>query len=122
MRRHFTTSGNNVLEHTKFQVSWQPTSFSSHYLIGRLDLTRFRLIWCQTLVTLQAGQRYELQLHASATGIDIWSAGVDSNQRSSGYEPDKEPLLYSGIFGARPWLRSKQVRGMNSNCTLVRLA
>lgn len=25
-------------------------------------------------------------------------------------------------FGARPWLRSKQVRGMSSNCTLVRLA
>ena len=28
-----------------------------------------RNIWCQTLVTLQAGRRYELQLHASATGI-----------------------------------------------------
>ena len=39
------------------------------YLIGRLDLTRFRLIWCQTLVTLQAGQRYELRLCASTTGI-----------------------------------------------------
>ena len=30
-------------------------------------------IWCQTLVTLQASRRYELQLHASATGI-LWYA------------------------------------------------
>lgn len=45
-----------------------------------------RNMWCQTLVTLQAGQRYELQLHASATGIDIWSAGVDSNHHMAAYK------------------------------------
>ena len=64
-------------------------------------------VWCQTLVTLQAGQRYELQLHASATGIGYWSAGVDSNHHMAAYKTAslnhwRTRGFWCGVRGSNP--------------------